>query len=85
MHLSIIVVFNSRGLDIPTVDLVLNSELPRNPTNYVSLLSGYAPCCRWHFLLDRRNPHLAVHLLNLRKTFLRFIGLVVQLVQVGVD
>ncbi|KAL7563320.1 hypothetical protein ACA910_016677 [Epithemia clementina (nom. ined.)] len=25
----------SRGLDIPTVDLVLNSELPRNPLSYV--------------------------------------------------
>ena len=25
----------SRGLDIPTVDLVLNSELPRNPLSYI--------------------------------------------------
>ena len=25
----------SRGLDVPTVDLVLNSELPRNPLSYV--------------------------------------------------
>lgn len=26
---------SSRGLDIPTVDLVMNSELPRNATNYI--------------------------------------------------
>jgi ATP-dependent RNA helicase DDX49/DBP8 len=25
----------SRGLDIPSVDLIINSELPRNPTSYV--------------------------------------------------
>ncbi|VEU34227.1 unnamed protein product [Pseudo-nitzschia multistriata] len=25
----------SRGLDVPSVDLVINSELPRNPTSYV--------------------------------------------------